>query len=160
VIAKKNHTLVTLEAKEATCSATGLTAGTKCSVCNTVITAQQTVDKKAHTYGEWSVIKNATETEDGSMERSCSACSEKETAIIPATGVQTTPEQTTPEQTTPDQTTSEDVTTTPEESTTPENTKGGSNNKNNELLGVIVVLVALIVVAGVVILILLKKKKN
>ena len=48
-IAKKAHTEVTIPAVEATCIDTGLTAGSKCSVCGTVIKAQSTVAKKAHT---------------------------------------------------------------------------------------------------------------
>ncbi|MDE5898311.1 MAG: hypothetical protein K2H09_03480 [Treponemataceae bacterium] len=30
--------------------------------------------KAAHTFGEWSVVKPATETEDGTRRRSCSIC--------------------------------------------------------------------------------------
>ena len=42
------HTEVTLEAKAPTCTATGLTEGKKCSVCNTVTKAQTTVAKLPH----------------------------------------------------------------------------------------------------------------
>ena len=42
------HTEVTLEAKAATCTATGLTEGKKCSVCNTVTKAQTTVPATGH----------------------------------------------------------------------------------------------------------------
>ena len=38
-----------------------------------------------HSYGEWTTIKEATCTEDGSRERVCS-CAEKETETIPAKG--------------------------------------------------------------------------
>ena len=50
VIEKLAHTEVTLEAVEATCTATGLTAGKKCSVCDEVIEAQTVVEKVAHNY--------------------------------------------------------------------------------------------------------------
>ena len=44
-------------------------------------------DTKAdHTFGEWQETKPATEAENGSKERSCSACSYVETAVIPAIG--------------------------------------------------------------------------
>ncbi len=44
-------------------------------------------DTKAdHTFGEWNEIKAATETENGSKERSCSECNYVETAVIPAIG--------------------------------------------------------------------------
>lgn len=156
VIEKKAHTNVTLPAKEATCSAEGLTEGTKCSVCNTVTNPQQSVPKKDHTYGEWTVTKNAAVGEEGSMERTCSACSHKETAVIPALAPETDPTQTTPDQTTPDQTTTDNDVTTPV--TTDDNNQGNNDDDNNKLLGVIVILVAVIVVAGVAILVLIKKK--
>ena len=41
------------------------------------------VDAKGHNYGEWTVTKEATETEEGSKQRSCSECSEVETESIP-----------------------------------------------------------------------------
>ena len=50
-IAKKPHTEETIPAVDATCTATGLTAGTKCSVCDEILVAQQTVPVKAHTPG-------------------------------------------------------------------------------------------------------------
>ena len=40
----------------------------------------------AHSYGEWTEIKAATETEKGTKERSCSTCGYKDTADIPAIG--------------------------------------------------------------------------
>ncbi len=45
----KDHTPVTDEAVSATCTSTGLTAGTHCSVCNKVIEAQTVTEKTAHT---------------------------------------------------------------------------------------------------------------
>jgi hypothetical protein len=39
-----------------------------------------------HTWGEWTVTKAATETEDGSKERTCTKCGEKEKQAIPKTG--------------------------------------------------------------------------
>ncbi len=44
-----NHTPIIVKGKAATCTATGLTDGTKCSVCGEWITKQQTIAKKAHT---------------------------------------------------------------------------------------------------------------
>ena len=40
----------------------------------------------AHTYGDWTVTKEATATENGSRERSCSVCGYVDTEAIPATG--------------------------------------------------------------------------
>ena len=39
------------------------------------------VAEHTHTYGEWTVVKEATETEEGLKERVC-ACGEKETEVI------------------------------------------------------------------------------
>lgn len=43
-------------------------------------------DKAAHSYGEWTVTKEATESAAGSRERSCTACGYKKTEVIPPTG--------------------------------------------------------------------------
>ncbi len=45
------HTEETLAAVAPTCTETGLTAGVKCSVCNEILTAQQTVAAIGHSYG-------------------------------------------------------------------------------------------------------------
>ena len=42
-----------------------------------------TVDKLGHSWGEWKVTKEATESAEGTKERVCSRCGEKETAVIP-----------------------------------------------------------------------------
>ena len=59
-IDKIAHTPATDAAEEATCSATGLTEGSHCSICNAVITAQQVVEKKAHTTSDWLTDTEAT----------------------------------------------------------------------------------------------------
>ena len=41
-----------LDGKDATCTSTGLTEGTKCSVCGEILEAQEEIPMKAHTYGE------------------------------------------------------------------------------------------------------------
>ena len=40
-----------------------------------------------HTYGDWDVTKEATETEAGSRERGCTVCGYMQTEVIPATGI-------------------------------------------------------------------------
>ncbi len=40
-------------------------------------------EEAAHSFGEWTVTKEATESEDGVKERSCSVCQYKETEVIP-----------------------------------------------------------------------------
>lgn len=39
-----------------------------------------------HTYGDWKVTKEATETEEGSRERGCAVCEYVQTEAIPAAG--------------------------------------------------------------------------
>lgn len=59
----------------------------KCSVCGAVISTQHyTTDPLGHSFGEWTVTKEPTETETGLKERTCQrdGCMEKETDIIPA----------------------------------------------------------------------------
>jgi len=81
VIEKLAHTEVIDEAVEATCTTTGLTEGKHCSVCNTVLIAQQTVPTTGHTSSE-PVEENrveATCTKEGSYDRVvyCSVCDEE-----------------------------------------------------------------------------------
>lgn len=48
-IPSKGHTAVTDKAKEASCTETGLTEGSHCSVCNEILTKQDTIPTKEHT---------------------------------------------------------------------------------------------------------------
>ena len=59
-IEKLAHTPEIDKAVEATCTATGLTEGSHCSVCNEVIVAQNIVAKEAHTYSDWITDTTAT----------------------------------------------------------------------------------------------------
>ena len=43
------------------------------------------VEKTAHTYGEWSIVKEATAAETGLKERICTECGKKQTQDIPVT---------------------------------------------------------------------------
>ena len=47
-----------------------------------------------HTWGEWTVTKDATRTEEGEKTRSCSICSAEQTESTPATGDPTDPPKT------------------------------------------------------------------
>lgn len=82
------HTEETIPGKAATCTETGLTDGVKCSVCGTVLVAQQEIPATGHT-----VVtdegKAPTCTETGLTEGShCSVCNEVLVSqeVIPATG--------------------------------------------------------------------------
>ena len=69
-IPKTGHTEEVLPAVDATCTATGLTAGKKCSVCGDILVAQTVTGAHGHKYvGE--VTKEATCTEKGVMTYTC-----------------------------------------------------------------------------------------
>ena len=76
------HTEVIDDKVEPTCTETGLTEGCHCSVCNHVIVAQDTIPVLGHSYGEWVVVKEATEKETGLKEKVCSVCNDKVTEEI------------------------------------------------------------------------------
>ena len=81
-----DHVLQKLPAKAATCTASGLTEGEKCTNCGTVTVKQETVPAKGHSYGSWKVTKKETCTAKGSRERACTVCGNKVTQAIAATG--------------------------------------------------------------------------
>ncbi len=66
----------------ATCTANG-TAVFKCSVCSKT---KEEASLAKHSYGDWKIIKEATETSTGIRERECSVCGHKETGTIPVIG--------------------------------------------------------------------------
>ena len=70
MVAAKGHTEVTVAGKAATCTATGLTDGKKCSVCNTVTVAQTTIAKTNHTYA------TTYTTDENYHWRKCTGCTE------------------------------------------------------------------------------------
>ena len=73
-----SHTAVTDAAVAPTCTAPGLTAGSHCSVCGTILTAQAPVPAAGHRFGAWAVTTPATCTASGTQTRTC-ACGARET---------------------------------------------------------------------------------
>ena len=63
IVLAKGHKETTLAAVAPTCTETGLTAGKKCSVCQTVTVAQETVDALGHTEEDLAAVApTCTET--------------------------------------------------------------------------------------------------
>lgn len=61
------HISVNLAAVEATCTESGLTAGSKCSACGTILNAQQIVPAKGHTLKHVNAVE-PSETASGNIE--------------------------------------------------------------------------------------------
>lgn len=82
----------------ASCGQDGYTGDTYCSECGELLRTGSTVSATGnHRYGDWTVTKAATATEDGTKEHTCTVCGASETAVIPATGVpDTEPAETEP----------------------------------------------------------------
>ena len=94
---KHIHNYVSTITKKATCAEEGEITYT-CTATNGTCdkkTYTEVIPKTAHTYGEWKVVKEATETEEGLKSHSCTVCGAEETASIPkkgSTGGTETPE--------------------------------------------------------------------
>ncbi len=78
------HDEVTDPAVAPTCTETGLTEGSHCSVCGEVITTQETVDALGHEWGEWEVTTEPGVGTPGERQSVCSRCGEVRTEAIPA----------------------------------------------------------------------------
>ncbi len=78
------HKIVIDKAVSSTCTKAGLTEGSHCSVCNTVIAAQKIITARGHTWGKWNVTQAATVDVKGEEKRSCTTCGAKETRSIAA----------------------------------------------------------------------------
>ena len=80
VIKASGHNRTAIEAVEATCTSTGLTAGEKCTSCGLTLVEQKVVPKKEHSYKE--TITEATLTADGKKVTFCETCTYKESVTI------------------------------------------------------------------------------
>lgn len=74
----KTHTEETVAGKAAGCTEAGLTEGKRCTVCEVVTVAQETVPATGHSFGSWKEVKAATTDENGLEERICTRCDHKE----------------------------------------------------------------------------------
>ena len=67
-----DHTAETIIGKAPTCTESGLTDGSKCSICGEILTAQESIPANGHSYE--SVVTAPTCTESGYTTYSCSVC--------------------------------------------------------------------------------------
>ena len=85
-VEKTAHTSVVIPAVAATCKSTGLTEGSKCSVCGEILVAQEVTSKIAHTWNDGEITKAATCTEEGVKTFTCAVCGETRIDAIHALG--------------------------------------------------------------------------
>ncbi|MCR5104268.1 MAG: leucine-rich repeat domain-containing protein [Eubacterium sp.] len=86
VIKAKGHTIIVDDAIEATCTSEGKTEGSHCSECGNIIVEQDIIPKLEHSWANGETIKEATCTENGYYQYTCSSCNKKKTTIIGAKG--------------------------------------------------------------------------
>ena len=77
------HSVVIDEAKEATCTETGLTEGKHCSVCDEIFVKQEIIPAKDHFWGNGIVTKEPTEETTGIRTYTCENCGETREETIP-----------------------------------------------------------------------------
>ena len=88
------HNMTSHEAEDANCTEAGCSAYWSCSTCgkyfsdangkNEIIANNWIIEALDHDWGEWIVISEATQTENGEKKRECARCHETETIVIPA----------------------------------------------------------------------------
>ena len=83
------HTVVSMQETAATCTSTGTTGGTYCSVCGNTLTDPETVPVLGHDWDDGVITTQPTATEDGVRTYSCSRCTAQKTEAVPATGSDT-----------------------------------------------------------------------
>ncbi len=128
--------------KYATCTKDGTIEHWKCANCGAysadqygtvLLTAEELKVKAAgHSWSEWTVIKEATETTEGEEARMCSVCGETETKVIPVKAAATT---TTTSTTTTTTTSSKTTTTTTSSKTTTTTTTTSSKTTTTTTSG-------------------------
>lgn len=77
------HVSVADQAVPATCTQTGLTEGSHCSVCGEVIVSQKETQKAEHRFTEYISNEDANYEQDGTMTAQCKLCHETDTIADP-----------------------------------------------------------------------------
>ena len=82
----RQHEKTTVAGYAPTCTREGRTDAVRCSVCWYMFSEAEVIPATGHSFGDWTVITNATATANGLRERVCASCGYRETEVIPATG--------------------------------------------------------------------------
>ena len=92
-ISATGHSYVSHSAVSPTCTKSGNDAYYTCSKCSTIFNSSKAVISSiptkaalGHSWGSWTVTKEATCTDSGTQKHTCSRCSSSETKTISATG--------------------------------------------------------------------------
>ena len=80
------HTAVPVPPKDATCTEKGNTAGTKCSVCNTILSGVEEIPANGHQWDKGSITTAPTCTEDGVKTFTCLVCDATKTEKVEKKG--------------------------------------------------------------------------
>ena len=86
-INSNNHVnTVVRDQASATCKSAGYTGDTYCTDCQTKLSTGETIPQKEHSYGEYTVVTEATCTAEGKKTRTCAGCGDVQEASIAALG--------------------------------------------------------------------------
>jgi len=138
------HVKQDLDAVDPTCTEPGLSKGAKCSICERTMIKQTELPTTGHSYGDWTVSKEATTEAEGEEKRVCSGCGDEETRSI----AKLEPQPTEPKPTEPKPTEPKPTEPTPEPAPGP---------NTGLIIGIVV---AVVVVCAVVAFVLIKKRKG
>lgn len=78
------HSYVLVNGKEATCTEPGYTGDEVCAVCGDVKTRGEEMEALGHSFGPWTVTREADCFTDGLREHTCALCGHTEEETIPA----------------------------------------------------------------------------
>lgn len=83
VCATVGHDKQTIPGKAASCTASGLTDGVRCTRCGATITSQQTIPAMGHTFGSWRDKSAATCTAQATHVAVCGRCGSEYGSVTP-----------------------------------------------------------------------------
>ena len=83
VCAAFGHNQQTIPGKAASCTASGLTDGVRCTRCGATITSQQTIPAMGHTFGSWRDKSSATCTAQATHVAVCGRCGSEYGSVTP-----------------------------------------------------------------------------